>query len=105
MNTTTNNPAIAQTLIDQLGNLTFRMLGAKDLLDLGNGLSFRIRGSRTCNYIAIELDTATDTYTVRTAKIGRAPSYKVSNDETQAGVYADMLHTLIESASGLCARM
>ena len=105
MNTTTNNPAIAQTIISQLGNLSFRMLGAKNLLDLGNGLSFRIRGSRTCNYIAIELDPGTDTYSVRTAKIGRAPSYKVSNDSTEIGIYADMLHTLIERTTGLCARM
>lgn len=105
MNTTqTKDPQIAKTIIAQLGNLTLTMLGAKSLLDLGNGLSFRIRGSRKVNYIAIELDAGTDTYTVRTAKIGRAPSFKVSNDETATLVFVDCLHALIESTTDLCTR-
>lgn len=100
-NTHTKDPQIAKTIVTQLGNMSLNMLGAKNLLDLGNGLSFRIRGSRTVNYIAITLDAGTDTYSVRTAKIGRAPSCKVSNDKTATGLYADMLHTAIETTTGL----
>ena len=102
---TNTNPAICKTIIAQLGNLTLSMLGAKSLLDLGNGLSFRVRGSRSVNYIAIELDAGTDTYSVRTAKIGRAPSYQISNDNTLDGVYVDQLHTTIEGATGLATSL
>ncbi len=98
------DPQIAKTIVSQLGNMTLNMLGAKNLLDLGNGLSFRVRGSKTVNYIAIEFDAATDTYRVRTCKMGRAPNFKISNDNTLEGVYVDMLHGLIEDTTGLCAR-
>ena len=102
MNTTqTKDPAIAETIRQQIGRKALFMLGAKNLIDVGNGLSFRVRGSRTVNYIAIELDAGTDTYSVRTAKIGRAPNFKVSNDQTATFIYADQLHSLIESTTGL----
>lgn len=101
--TTTKDPQIARTIVSQLGNLSLSMMGAYNILDLGNGLSFRIKGSRSINYIAIELD-ASDTYSVRTAKIGRSPNFKVSNDDTAADVYADSLHTHIEAATGLLTR-
>ena len=99
-----NDPQIAKTIVSQLGAMTLTMLGAKSLLNLGNGLSFRVRGSKTVNYIAITLDAATDTYSFRTAKIGRAPNCRITNDNTLEGVYVDMLHSLIESTTGLCAR-
>lgn len=97
---TVRDPMIANTILKQVGRRALFVLGAKNLLDLGNGLSFRVRGSRTVNYIEITLD-ANDTYSFRTAKIGRAPNFKVSNDSTVDGVYCDMLHSLIESKTGL----
>ena len=104
MHTTTKDPQIARNIIAQLGNLTLSMLGAKNLLDLGNGLSFRVRGSRIVNYVAITLD-ANDTYSVRTAKIGRLPACTVSNDSTDVDVYADMLHDFIADATGLATSL
>lgn len=98
--TTQKNPEICQNVIDQLGGMALRLLGAKNLMDLGNGLSLRVRGSKAVNYISIKL-AEDDTYTVRTAKIGRAPNYKMSNDQTLRGVYVDQLHALIEDKTGL----
>lgn len=105
MSTIAKDPQIARNIIAQLSNHTLAMLGAKNLLDLGNGLSFRVRGSRLVNYIAITLDPGTDTYGVRTAKIGRAPACRVSNDNNLPIVYCDQLHTVIELATGLATSL
>jgi hypothetical protein len=97
----TNNPQIAQTIINQLGRGALYMLGAKDLLDLGNGLQFRIRGSRKANTIMIELDQGADLYNVRILKIGRAPSYKITEVANVSGLFADQLRPVIEQNTGL----
>ena len=99
------NPEIARTIIEQLGRGTLFMLGAKNLVDHGDGLSFRIRGSKAANYVEIKLDAGLDLYNVEIKKIGRAPSFKVKDVASHKGVYADMLHELIENATGLATRM
>jgi hypothetical protein len=96
----TNDPQIAQTIIDQLGRGALYMLGAKNLVDLGDGLQFRIRGSRKANMIKIQLDGA-DLYNVMIIKIGRAPSYKVTEVAHVSGLFADQLRAVIEKNTGL----
>lgn len=87
----------AQTIQQQIGNRTFSMLGAKNLLDHGDALSFRIRGSSKANYVKITL-TPADLYDVEIGKI-HGLNYRVV--DTTKGAYVDMLHNLIESATGL----
>jgi len=99
--TKTNDPMIAQTIIDQLGKGALYMFGAKDLLDLGNGLQFRIRGSKRANTIMIELDQGADLYNLRILKIGRAPGYKITEVANVSGLFADQLRPVIEQHTGL----
>ena len=89
---------IAATIQQQLGNRTFVMLGAHCLIDHGDALSFKFRGSRAANYVKVTL-AADDTYTVDFKKLGR--NYSVKDVSETAGVYVDSLHALIESTTGL----
>jgi hypothetical protein len=62
---------IAQTILRQLGgNKLAAMTGAKNFLDLGNGLSFRVPNNRSGapNYVKITLDPS-DTYRVEFARV------------------------------------
>lgn len=99
------DPEIARTIVAQLGNLTLSMLGAQNLVDLGDGLSFRIRGSRRANYVAIRFDGGRDLYDLEIKKIGRAPSYRVRDVAAHEGIFVDQLHELIERETGLYTRM
>lgn len=101
MTANTNDPMIAQTIIDQLGKGALFMLGAKNLVDLGNGLQFRIRGSHKANTVMIELDQGQDLYNVRILKIGRAPGYKITEVANLSGLFADQLRSVIEQHTGL----
>ncbi len=98
-----SNPEIARTIIAQLGNLTLSMLGAKNLINLGNGLRFDIKGSRKVNKIAITL-SPDDTYTVTFYKFNRrtldCPTVAEYDD-----VYVSMLCDLIQSQTGLATRL
>ena len=93
----------ANTIAQQIGRRALFMLGAKDLMaiDDGNGLGFRIRGSRKANYIAIRYQAGADLYDIEFKKLGRAPKYKITDVAKFEGVYADMLHGLIESTTEL----
>lgn len=97
---------VAKTIAESLGGGTLFMLGAKNLVDHGDGLSFRVRGSKKplANYVKITLDPS-DTYTVEFKRLGRAPNFKVFDVADYSMVYVDMLHDLIETHTGLCARM
>jgi hypothetical protein len=80
---------------------TMFMLGAKNLLDHGNGLSFRVRGSKAVNYIKITLNDL-DLYDMEFGKVWGA---KYTVKATHEGVYADMMHSLIEKETGLATRL
>ncbi len=104
-----NNPQIAQTIKQQIGSGSLYMLGAKDLLDLGNGLQFKIRGSRKANTITITL-SADDTYQVKISKVtgGRWSNKKMEFSPLKekvvgdhSGVYVDALRSIIEGDTGL----
>lgn len=103
-----NDPIIARTLLSQLGTV-IPMFGAKNLVDTGHGLRFRIgRNPKRVTHIAIEL-AVDDTYSI---SFTRQPSVRAwangAEIKTLAeldGVYADSLHTVLESNTGLCASL
>lgn len=97
------NDAI-KTLLEQLGTGTLYMLGASGLVydNTNDRLTFRVKGSPKANCIRIALDRVTDTYTVEFLKI-RGLTCKAVADFSL--VYADQLHKLIESQTGLYTRL
>lgn len=102
---TTKNPQIARTIQQQLGGALV-MLGAHTLVDHGNGLSFKFRGSRAANYMRILLDAGTDTYSVQFQKVGsRRNGWKSTIVSATEFVHVEALHGLIESTTGLFTRM
>lgn len=84
---------VAKTIAAQIGNMAFRMLGAKDLLSTENSLQFAIRGSRTANMIRVQLDPS-DTYTVEFYK-------GVRKVKSVSGVYCDSLREVLQAHTGL----
>jgi len=88
---------IAKTIANQIGNPALFMLGAKNLIDHGDALSFRVRGSKAVNYIKITL-TPADLYTMEFGKVWGS-KYTVKNVED--GMYFDMLRDAIERNTGL----
>ena len=87
----------ASIIKNQIGGKALFMIGAKNLLDHGNALSFRVRGSKAVNYVKITL-TPSDLYDVEYGKVWGA-NYKVK--ATEEGIYCDMLHASIERNTGL----
>lgn len=102
----TQSAAAAQTpaaiLIDQLGNMTFRMLGVSSLVALPNGLQFGIKGSKAANKLVITVDATSDTYDVQAWRVTRKACDLVTE---QSGVYVDRLHQTIQSMTGLYTRI
>jgi len=92
---------IATIIKDQIGGKTLFMLGAKNLLDHGDALSFRIRGSKAANYIKITL-TAADLYDI---EFGKVWGTKYTIKATEEGIYFDMLHESIERNTGLYTKL
>ncbi len=93
--------SIANTIRDQISGKTLFMLGAKNLLAHEDGFSFRIRGSKAVNYIKITLN-GKDLYDMEFGKVW-GMNYKVK--ATHNDVYADMMHGLIESETGLYTKL
>ncbi len=89
---------IGQTILSQLGGGRFlAMTGAKPLL-LENGLQVKMTiGKLSC--VTVELDGATDTYTVQGFK-GRGINIKPVG-EPFTDVYADNLRRLFTGMTGL----
>lgn len=98
MNTTTQNALeVANTIKDQIGGRALYMMGASLLAGDRDSLRFSIKGSRACNKVMIKLDPS-DTYTVSFWKIRGTDCRLVSE---RGGIYADMLHGVIETETGL----
>ena len=89
---------VANTILEQLGGAgRLRMMtGAYNFVDLGNGLSFKIKNQRA-NYIKIKL-TSMDLYDVEVGRI-RGNTYKVVN--SAEGLYFDQLKPFIEKSTGM----
>ncbi len=89
--------SIATTIRDQIGGKALFLLGAKNLVDCGDALSFRIRGSKAVNYIKITLN-GMDLYDM---EFGKVWGSKYTVKATHNDVYNDMMHSLIEKETGL----
>lgn len=92
---------IAQLILTQLGNGRFvTMTGAKNLLNTGKGLSFRIPGTMTknrINYVKVELN-GFDLYDVTFGRI-HGSTYTVIS--THEDVFCENLVELFEDSTGL----
>ncbi len=91
--------SIAKEILRQLGGNRFiAMTGAKNFLDHGNALSFKIgRNSSRANKVKVTLDPD-DTYTV---EFGRFQKLEYKTLETKSGVYNDMLQSIFTAYTGL----
>lgn len=98
MNTTMQ---VAETIRQQIGNGALAMLGASMLVGDVDSLMFAIKGCRKGNKLRIVL-AADDTYTVELWKIRGVTFAKVTE---LSNVYADALHQVIESMTGLCTKI
>ena len=93
---------IAKTIADQLGNMALRMMGAKNLLAGSDYLQFKIgRNAKGVNLIRIIL-TPADLYKVEFIKVRKLQCKTVAEHD---GVYADMLHGIIEDETGMYLSM
>jgi len=91
---------VAQTILNQMGGSKFvAMTGAKYLIDLGNGLQFKLPRIRSCkiNSVRIVLNHF-DTYDVEFGHVGKC-DYAIIKSVN--GVYADQLQQLFTQATGL----
>lgn len=89
---------VAMTILQQLGgtNRLNAMMGAYNFINIGNGVSFKIKNARA-NYIKITL-TSMDLYDVEIGRI-RGHEYKVV--KKAEGLYFDQLKGFIESSTGM----
>ena len=88
---------IARTIQTQLGGALV-MMGAHTLIDHGDALSFKFRGSRKANYLKITL-AGDDTYTMDFLKVGR--NFSIKEVASLSGVYASNVKSVIETTTGL----
>ena len=94
---------IAQIILQQLGGRQFlAMTGAHTLLNVGNGLSFKLK-SRSVNYVKILLN-GLDTYDVTFAKINTR-TWTVTEVAQMDGIYADQLRPIFTQVTGLDTRL
>lgn len=95
---------VAKTIIEQMGGVRFLvMTGAKQLVDLGNGLQFklpRFTGLKI-NNVRIILN-GNDTYDVEFGKVGRANYQQI---KTINDVYAEDLQSIFTNTTGLDTRL
>ena len=98
--------AVGLEIQRQLGNMTLRMLGARNLLttnDARGGLQFKIgRNSNRITHIAITLDHD-DTYRVTFSRVNSPRSKRplIEVVAFTAGIYAEQLRDVIETHTGL----
>lgn len=90
--------SIAKTIIAQLPRNAFRMMGAKDLMDHGNGLSFRVgRNAKKVTHVHITLEPSDVYSVVFYAKRG----IKCRTVSEVHMVYADGLGAALEGHTGM----
>jgi len=92
---------VAKEIANQIGNKTFYMLGAKNLVFLENSITFNIRGSKRINFIKVEL-TFQDLYTVTYYKARKFELEEIAKSEN---IYCDMLHKDLEENTGLATSL
>ena len=101
---------IAETIAQQLGSGCLALLGAHAMVDLGDGLQFRVQGCAAINLIQIILDPC-DTYTMKFIRLQAVQKNDLGVSYTEmtwqvvkshSDIYFDMLHDMIETVTGLC---
>ena len=88
--------ADAQTILEQIGRGALWAVGAKNVVDLGDGVHFNISPSRK---IVVKLHVR-DTYVVETVKINRR-DFTFSSEFLAEDVYADQLQDVVLKAAGV----
>jgi len=88
---------VAQTIANQIGKRAFLMMGAGPLIADGNTLRFRIKGCHKINMIKIT-PQGSDTYKMEFLKVR---GFEVKTVAEWEDAYDDMLHSVIESETGL----
>lgn len=95
---------VARTILQQLGGNKFlAMTGARNLLNLGHGLSFKLpkRSGNPVNYVKITLDSM-DLYTMEFGRVGmRKGELKYTVLKTIGGLYFDQLQPIFTETTGL----
>lgn len=96
---------VAKTILEQLGgNMFVRLTGAREIVDLGNGISimfpkkFSPTGVNKMNIIL----TPMDEYDITFGKVDKGNYTEIEKYE---GVYSDMLVPLFEDTTGLLAHL
>lgn len=88
----------AAIILNQLGGSKFiAMVGAHGILNLGNGLQLKFRGSKRANVVRIELN-ANDLYTLRFFK---QKGLDCPELEGYTMVHAESLTTIFTRVTGL----
>jgi len=103
MTNTTTNPEIARTILRQFP-IMFRMLGARDVVDLGNGVHFTIPTSPRQRIRKLRITLAADdTYTVE----GFTSKALTTGEPTFSleGVYVENVPSVIEAETGYYTRL
>jgi hypothetical protein len=93
---------VAETIRLQIGNRAFCMLGTKMIVRHSDRLVFSIGTGARCNGRKVNRCTvildASDTYTV---EVGNLTGLNYRTLGTMSDVYADSLHRVIESLTGM----
>lgn len=90
--------SIANTISKQIGGSALFMIGAKNLLDHGDALSFKIgRNSKSVNYVKITLNS-NDLYDIEFCWVNKNGVKERSRED---GIYNDMLRGAIERNTGM----
>jgi hypothetical protein len=100
----TNEMTIGRIILRQLGGRFIAMTGAKDLIDLGNGIQMTLPATMTKNRgskLRITLN-GDDLYDIEFGKIVRL-EYRVL--ERLESVFVGDMHRLIEDMTGLATRL
>lgn len=95
--------SVARTILDQLGGSRFLMMtGAKNLIGISNGLSFKVgRNAKGVSHVRVTLTDADD-YDVEFLAC-RAGDIKTKSH--CAGVYSDNLQSIFTAHTGLDTRL
>ena len=94
---------IAETILQQLGGNRFIvMTGAKNFMDLGDGLSFKFpKTMKKINYVKIKLNYL-DLYNITFGKITKGIDWKLKIIKKGVNdIYADQLQDIFTKYTGL----
>jgi len=93
---------VPEIIVQQLGNRTLQMLGARDLMGTEKSLTLKVgRNAKSVSHLRITLEPS-DTYKVEAIRV-RKLTVKVL--ETREDVYCDSLHQVIETLTGMYTRL